>query len=225
MVVIYLLFSLFLLYISKRWLTARLAYVIHRFGGSRHTLIIIWSLIFLPGTIIHELSHFFFAILTGARTGKIEIFPEYLEEEWEEENSGSVALGYVQTQKLNPIQGFFVGIAPFLVGIILLTWLGSEIQKSYFSGNLLFLFFESYLFFTIGNSFFPSWSDIKQTLSLIIILSVFVLVFWIIGFQVVPQLNQNYQDMLISISLTILISSSLNLLVTLLLFLFVRKKR
>lgn len=225
MSIIYLIFSLIVLFFSKRWLTERLSFIIHRLGGSRHTLIVFWSLIFLPGTIIHELSHFFFAILTGARTGKIEIFPEYLEEDWEDENNGKVALGYVQTQKLNPVQGFFVGIAPFLSGIVLMTWLGSEIYKNFTTQNYLYLFLEGYLFFTIGNSFFPSWSDIKQTLTLIVVLSIFTIILWVVGFQIVPHFNQSYQNIIFSISLAILISAFLNLLVTLLLFLFGPKKR
>ena len=42
----------------------------HQFG------IMLYSLIYLPGTIIHELSHFFSAAILGVRTGNISIFPK-----------------------------------------------------------------------------------------------------------------------------------------------------
>ena len=115
---LYVILSLIFLLLTKKEMTTDLGRLVHRLGGSQHTAIIIWSLIFLPGTVIHEISHFLLAAFTGARTGKIEIFPEYLETDADDSKSTSIALGSVQTQKLNPLQGFLVGIAPFLSGHI-----------------------------------------------------------------------------------------------------------
>jgi len=212
--------SLLLLFFSKRWLTIEISHLVHRFGGGHRAIIVIWSIIFLPGTVIHELSHFFFAILTGARTGKIEIFPEHLEDEWEDENSGqSVALGYVQTQRLNPLQGFLVGTAPFIVGLILLIWLASLLQTSYDSGQTVYLCFQGYLFFTIANSFFPSWSDIKQTLPLIIIALITVIIAWTLGLRIFISSNSQIVSLMDTISSTLLISIAANLILCVILFL------
>ncbi|KKT39697.1 hypothetical protein A3K29_02360 [Candidatus Collierbacteria bacterium RIFOXYB2_FULL_46_14] len=206
--------SLLLLFFSKRWLTIEISRLVHRFGGGHQSLIVIWSVIFLPGTVIHEMSHFFFAIITGARTGKIEIFPEYLEGDWEDEEEGrSVALGYVQTQKLNPIQGFFVGTAPFIVGMFLLVWLASLLQTSYASGQILFLCLQGYLFFTVANSFFPSWSDIRQTLPLVIIALVCLLIAWTLGLQLFIRPTAQIVTLADTISATFLFSSVFNLLI------------
>ena len=220
--------SLILLFLSKRWLTLELGRLIHRFGGGRHTLIVIWSLIFLPGTVIHELSHFFFAIITGARTGKIEIIPEYLEDEWEDESKGgSVALGYVQTQRLNPLQGFFVGTAPFIVGTVLLVWLASLLRTEFDSGQTLYLVLQGYLFFTIANSFFPSWSDIKQTLPVVIIVLVAAILAWILGFQIFIGPDSRIISLSDTIATTLLISVAVNLILCTILFLVnhIRKGR
>ncbi len=190
-------------------------------GGTRHSLIVVWSIIFLPGTVIHELAHFFFAILTGARTGKIEVLPEYLEEDWEDENEGKhVALGYVQTQKLNIIQGFFVGNAPFLIGLILMVWLAGLLQNSFAVLNYPSLFFQGYLFFTIANSFFPSWTDIKQTIPLVIVSAVFALVLWLVGVATFIKPNAFLIGIMDTISATILVSVVFNLLIVVFLFLF-----
>lgn len=182
MPLLFVILSLLGLFLTKKQMTTDISRLVHRLGGSQHSAIVIWSIIFLPGTIVHEISHFLVAALTGARTGKIEIFPEYLDEE--NDNHTSVALGSVQTQKLNPIRGFLVGIAPFITGIALLIWLASLIQTSYFSGNYWIVLLEGYLFFTIANSFFPSWPDIKQALPFVIISLVVALAAWYFGFQI-----------------------------------------
>ncbi len=212
MSIVFVLISLLLIFFSKKWLTVEISHLIHLFGGGNRSLIVIWSLIFLPGTVIHEMSHFFFAIITGARTGKIEIFPELLEDDWEDEGRGqTVALGYVQTQKPNPIQGFFIGTAPFVVGLILLIWLASLIQTSSGSGQWAVAFLQGYLFFTVANSFFPSWSDIRQTLPLVIIVFVAGLLAWILGFQIFISPSSKIISLSDTISTTLLISVVINL--------------
>src|SRR5258706_5245201 len=140
--------SLLLLDFSERQMTILFSRISHRLGGNQRTLIVAWSIIFLPGTVIHEISHFLLAAATGARTGKIEIFPEFLEKELAgEEKSQGVRLGSVQVSRLNPIQGFLVGMAPFFSGLGLLVWLASLMQTDFQTGNFLMLTLEIYFFF------------------------------------------------------------------------------
>jgi len=209
MPLLFVVLSLVILLLTKKKMTADLSRLIHHFGGTQHTAIITWSIIFLPGTLIHEISHFLIAALTGARTGKIEIFPEYLEDS--NEKSTHVALGSVQTQKLNPIRGFLVGIAPFIFGMALLIWLAALLQTAYSEGNTWLVVLEGYLFFTIANSFFPSWTDIKQTLPFVIISLVVALLAWYFGFQVTLSSNSYVWTVLDSLWKAILISILLNL--------------
>ncbi|KKS63051.1 MAG: hypothetical protein UV29_C0007G0024 [Candidatus Collierbacteria bacterium GW2011_GWD2_42_50] len=191
-------------------MTSDLSHLVHRLGGSQHSVIIVWSTIFLPGTLIHEISHFLVAALTGARTGKIEIFPEYLEDKLDEKST-HVALGSVQTQKLNPIQGFLVGIAPFISGMALLIWFASLFQTSFTAKDIWLLLLEGYLFFTVANSFFPSWSDIKQALPFVIISLVVTLLAWYFGFQIFLNSNSYIWTILNSLWQAIGISVLINL--------------
>lgn len=207
MPLLYVLLSLLALLLTKKKMTADLGRLVHRLGGSQHTAIIIWSLIFLPGTLIHEVSHFLVAALTGARTGKIEIFPEYLENE----KSIHVALGSVQTQKLNPLQGFLVGLAPFISGLALLIWLASLLLAGLATPNYWLLLLEGYLFFTIANSFFPSWPDIHQTLPFVIISLVVALLAWYFGFQIFLNSNSYIWTILTSLWRALALSAALNL--------------
>ena len=207
---LYVLLSLAVLLLTKKKMTDDLNRLVHRLGGSQHTSIIVWSLIFLPGTIIHEVSHFLFAALTGARTGKIEIFPEYLEDEVDEKYT-NVALGSVQTQRLNPLQGFLVGIAPFLSGMALLIWLAALLQSSFTARDIWLLLLEGYLFFTIANSFFPSWPDIKQAIPLVIIFVFAALLAWYFGFQIFLSSNSYVWTVLNSLWKAVALSALLNL--------------
>ena len=209
---IYVLLSLILLYLSKHRLTFDLHRLIHRLGGNRNTAIVVWSFIFLPGTIVHEISHFLAAAFTGARTGKIEIFPEYLEEDADEEERGTkVALGYVQTQRLNPIQGFLVGTAPFISGLALLIFLASLLRASYLSQNYQLLILQGYFFFTIANSFFPSWVDIQQTIPFIVLTIIAALAAWFFGLQIFLEPTSQVWDILNSLWQAILISVDINI--------------
>lgn len=214
------LIGLLVLYFSNHKLSLEFSRLIHRFGGDRNSLIVLWSIIFLPGTVIHEMSHFIFAMLTGARTGKIEIFPRFLEEEWESEGKSSgVTMGYVQTQKLNLIQGFLVGTAPFVVGIILLIWLSISIRSSYESSNIYTLILQGYLFFTVSNSFFPSWADIKQVIPLTVVVLVFIIFGWLVGFNFAYTPNSQIISISEIISSVFFLSTLLNALFVLLLWL------
>ncbi|MFZ3068970.1 MAG: hypothetical protein WA052_01505 [Microgenomates group bacterium] len=222
MPLLFVILSLLGLLLTKKKMTIDLSRLVHRFGGSQHSAIIVWSIIFLPGTIVHEISHFLFAALTGARTGKVEIFPEYLEEELDEKKNTRVTLGSVRTQKLNPLQGFLVGIAPFISGMALLIWLASLLQTSYYAGNTWILVLEGYLFFTIANSFFPSWTDIKQTLPFVVISLVVALLAWYFGFQIFLDSSSYVWTVLDALWKAVLISIFFNLAIVGILF-FLRK--
>lgn len=206
--------SLIYIFISKRRIIHEFSRLIHRIGGGRGAVIWLWSIIFLPGTILHEIAHFLVAAATGTRTGKIEIFPENLEEEWEAEETGKgVTLGYVQTQRLNPIRGFLVGLAPFFFGLAFLIWLASLLQISFNAGNYSLLALGLYLFFTIANSFFPSWADIKQTLPLIVILLIAGIVALFFGFQFQITPGPQVWSLIEALSFALLISVIMNTLV------------
>jgi len=208
------LLGLTLLLFTKRSMTGQLTHLIHRLGGGQRGVIITWSLIFLPGTLIHEVSHFLLAAFTGARTGRIEIFPEYLEEEAEEELDRQVTLGYVQTQRLNPIQGFLVGTAPFLLGLPFIILLSFLIRDAYAAGDYRLLIPYGYLFFTIGNSFFPSTTDIKQAIPLVVVSVIFAVLAWIfLGFRFMFTPTPFVQNLLSVLSGALFLSVVLNLVI------------
>ena len=156
-----------LLYLTRRKMTAELSRLVVRLGGGQREFVWLWSAIFLPGTIIHEVSHFLAAALTGARTGRVEILPELPRKtlEGKIKTQTSHRLGFMETQRLGPVRGFLVGTAPLLIGLGILIWLAPVIDLRFTIYDLL----KIYLFFTVANSLFLSWADVKQALPLVVL--------------------------------------------------------
>ncbi|MFC1653727.1 hypothetical protein ACFL1M_02670 [Patescibacteria group bacterium] len=146
--------------------------------------IIIYSMIYLPGTIIHELSHFFTAAFLGVRTGEISIFPR-------EEEDSRIQLGSVKIAKTDFFRSSLIGVAPFIVGNILLFYfvsvLGIDITRI---GELLkadmgiqksiFL----YLTLAVSNTLFTSKEDRSHWPVLMGFMLVCFIVFWAIGISI-----------------------------------------
>jgi len=127
--------------------------------------IAIYSFFVLPGTIIHELSHWIVAELLLVRTGPITIFPQ-------EKRLGSVA-----TVKSDPFRGFLIGLAPFITGLIILMILGQLLSLGWGSYNWWQLALIIYGIMVMGNSMMISESD-RRTWPFIIffILLIFILI-------------------------------------------------
>lgn len=81
----------------------------------------LYTLIFLPGTILHELSHWLMAELLGVRTGEIVILPDFESSPLDNRER----LGSVQTAQAGPFRSFLIGAAPFFTGLGVLWVLGS----------------------------------------------------------------------------------------------------
>ncbi len=134
-----------------------------------------------PGIIVHELSHALFCILTGASIKKISLF----------EKKG----GYVQhTQPRIPILGqFLISFAPFVIGLgsiyLLIRYAGmpnvdfSLVNLNWYNYldtaihflrtiniNGLYALAAVYLVFSIVVTMTPSWQDLANAISAIIIL-------------------------------------------------------
>jgi len=74
--------------------------------------IVLFSLLFLPGVLVHEVSHFFMARLLGVRTGRLSIVPRPMED-------GRLRLGYIETGRADFVRDALIGAAPLLFGGVL----------------------------------------------------------------------------------------------------------
>ncbi len=151
--------------------------------GNRKLAVIVYSLIFLPGIIIHEISHFFMAAFLGVRTGEITIFPSVSTEDGEQH------LGSVEVTKTDMFRSSLIGIAPLIFGSVIIIavtkWQFPQILNnlSQFSWPLNQLLIEGknilaiplnliwiYLIFAISNTMFVSSADRRSWPAMIILL-------------------------------------------------------
>jgi hypothetical protein len=150
--VIFLLFfiQIVLLFFLSRLTINEIFYFLRLFIKEEKTVLILVSLLFLPGTIVHELSHFFAATILLIRVRELKIFPEFKEEE--------IKLGHVLYEKQDFIRGILIGIAPFFAGSFF--FLSLAYFKIFPSQNLFLNLLLIYLIFAVSSTMFSSKKDL-----------------------------------------------------------------
>jgi len=137
-----------------------------------------FSLLFLPGVLLHELSHFLMARLLGVRTARFSILPSILP-------GGKLQLGFVETEQADLFRDALIGLAPLLSGGALVAYhglvqlnlgsLGTVVGHNDWQGLWQALRQISvqpdfwvwfYLTFVIGSTMLPSDSDRRAWLPL-----------------------------------------------------------
>ncbi len=112
--------------------------------------VIFLALLYFPGTVLHELSHFFAAKLLGVPTGNISLTPKFKE--------NSIELGHVEIAQTDFIRRFIVGVAPLIVGVSVLSTIFYLICVNTYGWWVYILF--TYIFLTVANTMNLSRSDL-----------------------------------------------------------------
>lgn len=148
--------TLLLFFISRATLN-QLFYFLRIFINEEKLIFTIVSLIFLPGTIVHELSHFFAAIVLFLRVRHVEIFPSF--------EGNEIKLGHVLYEKKDFLRSILVGVAPIVAGLFFF-FLLSFFQLFPHQNFWLNLFF-AYLIFAVSSTMFSSKKDLVDIAYLI----------------------------------------------------------
>ncbi|GAB4219774.1 MAG: hypothetical protein Fur009_7450 [Candidatus Microgenomates bacterium] len=166
MLILIFLILIILIYIFSLNNIKNVYFLLFEFTKNQKITKILISALFLPGTILHELSHFFAAIALFLNVRGLEIFPKF--------ESDQIKLGSVLYDKKDPVRGVLVGIAPIFGA------LGCFFAISYFnlfpSSNLLLNIILIYLFFTISSTMFSSKQDLVDLIYIIPFILVFLLI-------------------------------------------------
>ena len=144
----------------------------------------IFSLIFLPGVFLHELSHFLMAKILRVPTGRFSIFPRALPD-------GRLQLGYVETARADIVRDSLIGAAPLIAGTVLVAYvavyrLDMRVLWDTFRNGQFSLFWLGlsalprvsdfylwfYLTFAVSSTMTPSESDRHAWLDLVIALGI-----------------------------------------------------
>lgn len=167
---LYFISELVLLFFLSRILSQQLSKVFYHITRNEKMTIYLVAILFFPGVVIHETSHWLMAQLLFVPTGRVEFFPVL--------RGTELKLGSVAVAKTDPIRRALIGFAPFLFGTSILLIL------LFFSSQLLFIperirgILIGYTVFEIGNTMFSSKKDLEGTFEL----ALFFSVLWIIGF-------------------------------------------
>ena len=159
------------LLLFQRWLHREIQAVLIILTRRPAVAVGLFSILFFPGVLLHEASHFLAARLLGVRTGRFSLIPRPMP-------GGRLRLGYVETAPADPVRDTLVGAAPLISGavviaviavrIIGLQPLGDELVQGrwveFLRGFLalpekpdFWLWF--YLIFVVSSTMLPSPSD------------------------------------------------------------------
>ncbi len=163
------------LFLLSRLLTELLSHLLLKLTHSVSVTIHILSFLFLPGVVVHELSHMFMASLLFVRTGAIEFWPQV--------QGTTVKLGSVQVAKTDILRRFIIGAAPLIGGIGLLLVLFISLSPSYETWYSWRTIIFIYSLFEISNTMFSSKKDMEGAIMLFVILLLFISIFLLLGFR------------------------------------------
>jgi hypothetical protein len=152
-----------------------------KFFHNENTVYALVSLVFLPGTIIHELSHFFAAIVLFLPVKDIQIFPKF--------EDGQIKLGHVLYVKKDFLRGILVGVAPFFGALFL--FFGLSFFNLFPNENLGLNIFLIYLIFTVSSVMFSSKQDLVDIIY-VIPLIIFLLIIGYIFQPLIPSFKLPY---------------------------------
>jgi hypothetical protein len=186
--------------------------------------IALFSLIFLPGVALHELSHFLAARLLRVSTGRISLIPTPLP-------NGRLQLGYVETAPADFVRDALIGLAPLLTGSVAVTYIGlahlrldqvwlhlaqgqgwQALVASVTLHQAADFWLWFYLAFTISSTMLPSAPDRRAWLPLSLALALLLGLAWLVG--VGPWLLHNaaplFDQALLALAATLGISTALH---------------
>jgi hypothetical protein len=166
----------------RRLIQSQLIGLVLLLGGTQRQAVLVYSLLFLPGVIVHELTHLLTAAMMGVRTGDISIIPNV-----RSDNEKRIALGFVRIEKTDFFRESVIGISPLLVGLFILGVLINLIGHSETINWQLVLMLYGVL--TITNTMFVSREDSRAFLPIGICFSVVVILFYWIGW-LLPLFDQ-----------------------------------
>jgi hypothetical protein len=164
--------TVLVLYFASRHTINEIFYFFYCLIGNKKISFWLISIIFFPGTLIHELSHFFLAMILFLPLVGLDIFPKF--------EGQSIKLGSVHYVKKDFLRGFIVGIAPFF-GAILFFWLISHLPMNLFS---------YYLIFVVSSTMFSSKKDLEDLLYLIPLTLIIAAIFYVFNVSPIPFLDQ-----------------------------------
>jgi hypothetical protein len=187
------------LYPLKRWISFHVQGVAFLLNGSRPAAMWFFWVLFLPGTLLHELSHWITAAGLGVKTGRFSLWPKI-------NKTGQLQMGAVQIEVPDPFRHSLIGLAPLVFGSLAVLLLGrgllnlDAVGLALNKGDLTGVgqavavilatpdvWLWLYLVFAVSNAMLPSPSDREAWWSVLLYLA--LALFVAIGLGLNPTLS------------------------------------
>ncbi|MFA5933314.1 MAG: hypothetical protein WCV81_03585 [Microgenomates group bacterium] len=155
------------LFLFSRTLTNSLARLLYKISHSRGFTFNALAVIFLPGTLIHEIAHMLIAGLFFVPSGDITIFPEI--------DGDEVKFGSVKIAQSDPVRRFIIGVAPVFFGMFLILavlFFSLQFYSSFTPWWQIALVI--FLIFEVANTMFSSKKDMEGALVLFVVTAVLI---------------------------------------------------
>ena len=187
----------------------------------------LFSLLFFPGVLLHEGSHFLMAKILRVPTGRVSLIPQSIE-------GNRLRLGFVETGQTDILRDALIGTAPLLAGGLFVAYAGIvqldllSVWDGIASGNMdaaieslaaslsvpdFWLWF--YLMVTVSSTMFPSPSDRRAWLPVALLVAVIIGLALLFGAG--PWMSENllpvFNDVLRGVAVVFAISAVVHLVV------------
>jgi hypothetical protein len=188
------------------WLSRRQAFyflsALYHLTRSQQAAVATYAIFFLPGTLVHEFSHWLMAQALGVKTTGFRVLPRL-------DRKGVIQLGAVDVRGGGLVQHTLIGMAPMLLGGLLTLVLSyllvdadalsaavltGQFQGIWTTARGMFAhsdaFILLYLLFTISGSMFLSASDRAPIQQLAIYVAAIAFLFYLFG--LVPAVPESW---------------------------------
>lgn len=155
-VVLFAVLASLLFFISRQTIN-QFFFFFRRFIHNEQIIFSLVTMLFLPGTIIHELSHMLVATMLFHRVREVNIFPKW--------QGNYIKLGSVIYEKKDVIRSIFIGIAPFFFGLYFFWFIAHF--KLFPQQNLLINVLILYLIYVVSSTMFSSKQDLVDIIYII----------------------------------------------------------
>jgi hypothetical protein len=184
------------LFLLSRALQRQLSLLFARSTGSPKAAMWLMAFLFLPGTLMHELSHLVMAMLLLVRTGRLTVWPRM--------EADRLVMGSVQVAQPDRLRRLLIGVAPGLVGISLIFGALWAYQTYGLGTSWYWTVGLGYLIFQLGNTLFSSRADLEGALGLLVVVVITAGILYWMGARpdvawVVPLLTQYEQILLYAV--------------------------
>lgn len=165
------------------------------------------SIFYFPAVFLHEMFHYFLALITGASISSVVLFPKI---HIEEDRSYNITYGSVSFTPRIKVLGIIPALAPVLLWVVLYYFLDyNNIIRINFDMSILSIHMDIIKLLTVNNIWiiyvswmlfwgaFPSRQDIKVALNYLFSISgfVFIVMLLVLGFMFYKGMFTHYMSL------------------------------